>query len=337
MGHPHLANNADVAIERRLRTFIDENDTQTVVIEGTQGTGKTNILEFYKEELSKIFSDEQGYYIVRYYADPEPDFGAVVRRIIQEFGSDHIRGVANALRKLPPAEQKAILGNVQNVDMRTAFYRVLDSQSDMVYELILEFLMGMRILKRHTEALGVRFRLDTTESKIQAFHDLVNLSRSVDRFKAIFLFLDELEKQGAQSPAIVQRYLSAIRALIDALPKYMFLVMAMTPDARRRYSQMLPALAGRLRLTIELFPLADIDEAVSLGAFYLDRSRDTAASEVAGQGWSAGAQAPLDDDTIRRLFTTMKSTAERFGVQGVTQRSFLERLYSETEKIFDMP
>ncbi|MEZ5585369.1 MAG: hypothetical protein R3F37_23830 [Candidatus Competibacteraceae bacterium] len=42
------------------------------------------------------------------------------------------------------------------------------------------------------------------------------------------------------------QYLSALRALIDALTKYLFLMIALTPDALQRYQETLPALKGRL-------------------------------------------------------------------------------------------
>ncbi len=336
MGHPHLVTDVDNLAIERLQAFISDHNTQAIVVEGTQGTGKTNLLEYYKRELAEIYSADEGVYIVRYYADPEPDFGAVVRRIMQEFGVQHLVRVSKALAVYPESERASLLANVQNPELRAAFARLArDTSVDLEHraELLLEYLMGLRVFKRHTEETGVQFRLDTTESKTQAMHDLVYLSLDVGCFKALFLFLDELEKQGAQSLTVVVRYLSAIRALIDALPKHLFLLLAMTPDARRRYSQMLPALAGRLEQTISLPPIQSPDDALRLYRFYLEEKRAVAKAEAETVNWRAGTLDPLSDIRVTESYDVLNVAASRMGIKGVTQRSLLDKFHSETESL----
>ena len=112
---------------------------------------------------------------------------------------------------------------------------------------------GLRVLNRHRDLLGVKFRLDTVESKTQAFRDIVYVSVELKILRGIFLLLDELEKQDySLSPTPVLRYLSAIRALIDALPTNLFLMMALTPEARRRYFTMLQQLQVGFRIYMPL-------------------------------------------------------------------------------------
>ena len=161
--------------------------------------------------------------------------------------------------------------------------------------------------------------------------DLVFLSLALNCFKSLFLFLDELEKQGAQSPAVVVRYLSAIRALIDALPKHMFLLLAMTPDARRRYSQMFPALAGRLQETISLPPVGTSAEALRLYHFYLDERRVVAKADPEAENWTPGTQKPLSDGQVIEMYEVLSIAAARQGIKGVTQRFLLDRFHRETE------
>lgn len=336
MGHPHLITPADEQIETRLKTFLHEKNTQAVVIEGTQGTGKTNLLEYYKRELTDIFSEESGYYIVRYYADPEPDFGAVVRRIMQEFGVEFVLRVANALSKQLTTRRTELLGKIHNPELRHAFSRLAVAPSDeknISAEYLLEYLMGLRVFKRHTEALDVHFRLDTTEAKTMALHDLIVLSRELECFKALFLFLDELEKHGSQPLPVIIRYLSSIRALIDALPHSMFLLLAMTPDARRRYMEMYPALASRLDQPITLKPVENENQADALYKFYLEEARKEAESDdFVTKGWTAGKQVLLNKDEVQEIYENLSRQSGGVSVKGrVTQRQLLNIFHVNTE------
>lgn len=339
MGHPHMTTPAESEIETRLKRFLSDRNSQAIVIEGTQGSGKTNLLEYYKNELSAIFADQPGYYIIRYYADPEPDFGGVVRRIVQEFGTEHLVQIAERLSEKTPQERDSLLSDLRGQDTRNLFIRLANLAEEdrgdlhIAAQLALEYLLGLRVFKRHTEALGVQFRLDTTESKTQAFHDLCYLSQRIGCLEAMFLFLDELEKQGGLPTQVTLKYLSAIRALMDALPKYLFLMLAMTTEARRRYSYMLPALAGRLQTVVSLIPLDSAKEAAELYRFYLRARREAAKAHSDSDDWGRqGKEDPFTDTEIREIYSSLAASAERSGISGVTQRAFLDRLHSLVEQ-----
>jgi hypothetical protein len=338
--HPHMPTGADEEMERHLRGFLTARSTDAVVIEGTQGLGKTNLLEYYRDALSELLGDEEGYYIVKYYADPEPDFGGVIRRIVQDFGIEHLKEIGRRFtdRRTRGVTSQEIFKSVRGYESRRAFEALGkaaergDTELTVCAELLLEYLSGLRLFKRHTERLNVQFRLDTTESQIQALHDLVYFSAEVDYFKGLFLFLDEMEKQaGHLQPRVTLRYLSAIRALIDALPKYLFLVLAMTDDARRRYAVMLPALAGRLQSVITLSPLRDFSDAERLYRFYLDVFKERAEQTVSSS-WQRGTEELISPDRLQREFTHLLRISEQQGVQGVTQRRFLDQLHGMVEK-----
>ena len=94
---------------------------------------------------------------------------------------------------------KDLRSRIRNPELRVAFIKLGETIADNrenTAELMLEYLMGLRVFKRHTEALGVHFRLDTTESKTIALHDLITLSSELNIFQEMYLFLDELEKHG---------------------------------------------------------------------------------------------------------------------------------------------
>jgi hypothetical protein len=70
-----------------------------VVVEGTQGVGKTNLLNHFEADIRDALSDRDEYYVVRYLADPEKSFDGTIRRLFQELGEDHIKKLASALGK----------------------------------------------------------------------------------------------------------------------------------------------------------------------------------------------------------------------------------------------
>ena len=149
------------------------------------------------------------------------------------------------------------------------------------------------------------------------------------KVNGIFLLLDELEKQaGVLGPTAVVRYLSAMRAIIDALPKYLFMVIAITPDAMRRYSSALPAFRSRLENQIVLSPLQSFDEAQSLAAFYVNKKRE--AAKQAGK--TGGAQDLVTEIEMRSAFEEAFKASQRRGDDGVRQREFLNTLHRIAEE-----
>src|SRR6266542_404517 len=260
--NPHYPHDVDEEINTRIETFIRDKTSQVIVIVGTQGTGKTNILNYYEGELKQSIPALGGFYVVRYLADPEASFDGTIRRLFQELGLDHLVKVGEKLSH----------GQVEKIDLarshefRTALHRLARSRDkEATAESMSEWLLGLRLLKSHKEQLGVQFRLDTVESRTIVLRDLVVVSSALGILNGIFLLLDELEKQdGVLGPTAVVRYLSSMRAIIDALPRHLFMMIAVTPDALLRYSSALPAFRSRLENRFTLQPLTDFDDAVAL-------------------------------------------------------------------------
>lgn len=323
--NPHYAlGEADELAESQIATFIRDNKSQAVVVEGTQGVGKTNFLNYFEAEITDVSSDLQGYYVVRYLADPETTFDGTIRRLLQELGPDHLRKIAKKI-----SDKESHVDSVRSQDVRTALYRLAHSEND-ISELMMEWLLGFRLLKAHRETLGVQFRLDTVESKTAALRDIVEVSMSADILSGIFLLLDELEKQdGVLGPRAVVRYLSAIRAIIDALPRGLFLMIAVTPDALRRYSLALPALRSRLQNRIELSPLKSVEDASAIAHFYIDSARNAAKSS---RGVGGGECEILTTQQIEHCYYQLSEPARSRGDDGVRQREFLHELYMLAEQ-----
>ena len=317
---------ADEQAERRIVTFVRDHQSQVVVISGTQGVGKTNFLNHFESEIRDVMADRGGCYLVRYLADPEASFEGTTRRLFEELGTERLQALIEKLRD----DQSPINREVRSHDMRTALYHLIKADQPQL-DLMLQWLVGLRVLKVHRQALGVQFRLDTVESKTAALRDIVQVSGRAGVLDGIFLLLDELEKQGGVlGPTAVVRYLSAVRSVVDALPERLFLMIGITPDALHRYSEALPALRGRLQNRIELEPLKAAEDAWELARFYMESARRSAEREgrpsVDGE-WIVGRDEAVDQ------FDRLYGRAIQQGDDGVRQREFLHELHMRAERV----
>lgn len=336
-GHPHMKIEADETIEKFAIDYDERRSTQVLVIEGDQGTGKTNLLNYYEQQFKGWYPESEGFYIIRYYADPEPGFDRMLARILQALGSDFVKKVGDAIAEQSDVDRDGIIETARSSDMRIVLRslgRAAKEPEDSLpktAEAAMEWILGFRLLKRHREALGpIQFRLDTVESKTQALRDLVFCSVKLNVLKGLILLLDELEKMDdTTSKMTVLRFLSAIRALIDALPQYLFLMAAITPEARRRYFEMLPAFAGRLQNRIELPYLTDRKTALKLYQFYLDDARKRAASNQRRQ--AQDAQPVIPEKRVAAAFDEYLKAAQSRGDAGIRQRDFLNVLHQLAE------
>jgi hypothetical protein len=331
--HPRKPGQADVAIQERLRSFINNSMSQVVVLTGIQGVGKTNLLEYYRKQLPEAFAEDSGFYVIQYLADPEPRFTGVILKILDELG---VTLLNNVIDKLVAGDRDAILhAHVSSPEFREALHRIATEKakgsdvSPLVSQLS-EYLHGVRMLKSHYETLGVRFSLTTQEQKTSALRDLVGLARELGLLKGILLFMDELEKLGDMTLRNTLGYLSAIRALIDALPHALFLVLAMTETARADYQRLFPSLASRFGNPIALSPLSNQEEAVDLGRFYLTEARARGQHEM-----SNAPAGNADIVSVERMRTTYdeleKKQVTRRGY--VVQREYLDALHVAAQQV----
>lgn len=336
-GHAHLETKIDADIVHRIEAFDRDKVSQVVLIEGTQGVGKTNLLSYYEQQLEDAYKDEP-FYVIRYETNPETSFDGILRKLFQELGPDHLVKLGKSLSELDTSKRESIIDASRGYDVRVALLKLAkthetgDDQLSAVAAAMLEWLIGLRLLKKHREHLGVQYRLDTVESKMQALRDIVICSARVGLLRGIFLLLDELEKQDySVSKTIVLRYLLAIRALIDALPNHLFLMVGLTPVARERYFQMLPAFHGRFQNVTTLLPLSTAAEALRLCEFYVNEARKRATEDMRSHTGDAGTDEIISESDVQSIFDELFVAAGERGLEGVTQRDFLNELHKRAE------
>ena len=341
-GHPRMETEADKRIEGFVREYDQNRSSQVLVIAGDQGTGKTNLLNYYENQFKDIYPESEGYYIIRYYADPEPGFDKLLARILQqELGSEFFMKIGKSISELSNSERDRTMEIVRSSDLRIVLHRlgkVTTESEETLHNTAtasLEWILGFRLYKRHREVLGpIHFRLDTIESKTQVFRDLVYFCAELGVLKGLILLLDELEKMDTTTSMMtVLRFLSAIRAMIDALPKYLFLMTAVTPVTLSRYFAMLPAFAGRLQNQIKLPYLSDKETAFNLYKLYLNNAERKAA-QFLNKTIPSNIEPLIPNNKFMELFDTLLKKAKDHGDEGIRQRDFLNKLHLLAESRF---
>ncbi|MBI4863577.1 MAG: hypothetical protein HY815_25465 [Candidatus Riflebacteria bacterium] len=332
-GHPHLDTGVDAQVDEAIKAFVEGHASNALAVTATQGIGKTNLLNAYTDALRNALGG-RGYYVIRYMPDPEPSFDPLLRSIFEQLGEEHFKRVAaTAAEPARAATVRRALADIQGRDVRSVVEALCRARQDgqpqrldEIAKLAYEWFIGLPARKLHREGLGVNFRLDSVESRTRALRDIAYFSAALGELQGIFLLLDELEKHGSTySKGVVLRYLSALRALIDALPRYLFLMVALTTDALERYREMLPALKGRLANEVHLVPIRDEDDAVRYWRYYLDRAREDARLQAQAHGWPSQS-APTDvvpEPEARKCFRDLRKSST---VDGVRQRDFLDHL-----------
>ncbi len=151
-------------VVRAIESFERDRVSQVLLIEGTQGVGKTNLLNYFQKELQELHTDDEGYYIIRYLPDPESTFDGILRRIFQEFAVYGLFGrLAEHLVSLNETERQATLAVVSSHETRSAFIALANAANagpnalEEATELALEWFSGLRILKKHREMLVLIF------------------------------------------------------------------------------------------------------------------------------------------------------------------------------------
>ncbi|MDJ0619148.1 MAG: hypothetical protein QNJ63_20805 [Calothrix sp. MO_192.B10] len=334
-GHPHMSTEADQKVDTAVKTFYSDRKSHVISITASQGIGKTNLLNAYEVALREKLSP-LGFFVIRYVADPEPSFDPLIRSIFENLGEEYLHRSVNALAKKVEKNDDVdeLLNFVRTSEIKTMLKALLAAKSEeelsVRLSLAYQWLLGMPVRKNHQNELNVNFRLDTVEAKTRALRDIVYLGAEMETLEGIFILLDELEKQDfSLSKTIVLRYLSALRALIDALPKYLFLMVALTTDALNRYREMLPAIRGRLANEVQLSPLRKQEEAVQLFEFYMEQAKREAKNFASDKEWLVGNDLLLNKDSVKLLFYEL---LERSNIQGVRQRDYLNALYEKAQE-----
>jgi hypothetical protein len=334
--HPHKSTEADKSVDDAVKTFYFERKSHVLAVTASQGIGKTNLLNAYEKALrEKLYP--RGFFLIRYVADPEPSFEPLMRSVFEWLGKDYLyRSIEALAARQDQAEE--LLGFARTGEVKAMLKAFLQAEKtskeklNLRVSLAYEWLLGFPVRKAHKEELDIYFRLDTVESKTRVLRDIVYLGYEMKTLEGLFILLDELEKPGISfSKTSILRYLAALRALIDALPKYLFLMVALTTDALNRYREMNPAIKGRLAHEVTLLPLRSATEGIELCHFYLEHAQQKAHSFAQSKKWRAGNTALVEEGEMKKIFNQLSECST---IEGIRQRDYLQALSEKANEVF---
>ncbi|AGY56318.1 P-loop NTPase fold protein [Gloeobacter kilaueensis] len=343
-GHPHLSTPADKQIDSEVIAFYSDRRSHVIAVTATQGIGKTNLLNAYETALREKLAPK-GFFVIRYIADPEPSFDPLIRSIFENLGEEHLARTVTELRKKIQLDSKRqdVIEQVKVPEVKIMVRSLIGADTDDKLQrrcsLAYQWLIGLPVRKAHRDEISVQFRLDTVESRTRALQDIVYFSAAVGTLEGIFLLLDELEKQGSTLSIMnTVRYLSALRALIDALPRYLFLMLALTPDALERYKEQVPALRGRLINEVSLPALTTEEQAIDLWRFYLNSAEIEAKSLADDNQWRRIPSADFIVSKLdaQRLFGDLLRRGSVRGANSVRQREYLHALHESARRSIEL-
>src|SRR5579884_2736017 len=129
--NPRMRMPADDQVIVTIRQFVQQAyRSQSLVIAGLQGVGKTNLLNYYQAELEHLFAGKAGIFIVRYLPDPEPSFDAIIKKVLSDLGTEFLARLGVALRKHDEATlQQRLREHVASADLRSMLTRIVEAES----------------------------------------------------------------------------------------------------------------------------------------------------------------------------------------------------------------
>ncbi len=333
-GPPRLEDAADAAVADRFRRFERCGYvSQAIMIEGAPGVGKATLLDHYEEQFRDYCRGRGAYYVIRY--QPAPSVGWLAHTILRSIVP--LEKIGRTLARRSKAANHAVKECAQSPEVRTLLNRLAqaaesDARLAECARLARAWIVGRPITKRHRAALGVSSRLYQLTGRMQALRDVVYVSERLRLLDGVVLLIDELEKPDYSLGRMqVLRFLVPMIALIEALPERLFLMVAMTPQARERYFTFLSETEHLLQDSISLSPIMYPREADRLFEFYVSRAREAAQSSPMVAGEDPGTSEMFGAAEVKSMFRRMRDRSEERGIEGVTPRDFLHTLHGEWE------
>jgi hypothetical protein len=322
-----------------LSEFLREGNTTTLFFTGGNRIGKTHFCEYHRKKLPAELI-KRGLFVPIAMASAESCKCYELYRPIVDQIDDCVR-VQTGHTLFPPAWRerlKQIVDGLRPGDFRQAMNTLAttsDSDFTEMHSLAMQWLRGERVRASQRTLLGVSSIIDSVAHELNALDGLISVLRQLNgaepnQSPGIILFIDEFELIWTNRRDLRDRFLQALRALVDACPKGLFLCVAMATgigpevgDVEGEY----PALFARLKGARDIPALVEVPgvvEAQEYARAFLEHGRKKAEQARINSGVTL-----FTDADIATYFI------EVAGPRGGTasQGDFFDRLHTEAEKL----
>lgn len=333
---------------RDLGEFLREQRTTTLFFTGGNRVGKTHFMQHHRIALSAKLRARGMVVPIALISAQSADFWQLYRELIEQV-DDALRvqrGAGLFERELSPRVAQAI-GELPSGDLKRALTMLAENDDEDRRRLLAGWIRGERLRQRQRAEIGVTGLIDSHAQMLNALGGLTHFlmlegpmpaaneageaPHSMTPCPGILLFLDEFEIVWKQRRDRRDLFLQALRALLDACPKGLFLCVGMATgigpnewDVQSSY----PALYERL------VGAAGVPQLVQIGSL-VDAREYARAFEDYGRGeferatGQTGPSGPLlDERTIEAVYRKVPG-----GLAGsIAQGAFFDGLHREAEK-----
>ena len=342
--------------KRVLREFNLDVQRQIMMMIGTTGAGKTNLLRFLEQTIrswqepnskNKAITDLFTIYVEQ----TQGNYLEIHRQIISQFAAmfftkffSEVRQHKINLFKLStelPGTNPELIRALSQIAYRDSGQQLsLDDMLDQMsllpepqsYRILDNWLQGAKILSSQKKMLG---NVSTEVGKsstvaIKFLSDLVKIFLRIGIFKGVIIFIDELEEIfSGLTPTNQAQYAQDLRNLFDSLPKGIVFVVATAPITER-LQNISPALQRRLGPGVHIAPISDEDIALKYAGAYIKLGRqkfeykmDTKTFLPKDCPEADQPYYPLTEGEIKKVYNELKS---RYGAENVIPGSLLPEL-----------
>lgn len=325
-----------------LKVFLREGVTTTLFFTGGNRIGKTHFCEHHRIAIPASLSNRGLIIPVACVSAESSKFSELYRPLIDQlddsvrtqtghglFAQQWIEQLANIAPQLPAGQFReavlALSGSGQD-----------EAQFASLHALFMQWLRAERVRLSQRRTLGVSSPIESLTDELNSLQGLIATLRLLDidgkTSPGAIVFVDEFELIWTHRRDQRDRFLHALRALVDACPRGLFLCVAMATGGRYQHGpedveREYPALFARLKGARDVPTLVEIPgpvEAVEYAHAFVKNGREKAAkmNVVANDEL-------LADADIRRLFNEVAGGAGGSASQG----EFFDKLHTTAEEL----
>lgn len=321
-----------------LGEFVREGKTTTLFFTGGNRVGKTHFCEHHRLTLPGAFA-KAGLMVPMAVVSAEScRFSELYRPIIDQLQESLRLQTGHGF--FPESWRQvlqAALDSLRPGDFREAVKVYLQSsqdQSPVVHSLLMQWLRGERLRMPQRKQLGVGSVIESLAHELNALEGIIEVLRKSDlgeprRCPGVILFVDEFELMWTHRRDKRDRFLQALRALVDACPMGLFMCVAMATGVGYNFEVedlegAYPALFARLKGVRDVPALVEVGGVIEAQE-YAQAFLDSGGKKARDEGIQAGERLFSESD-VRRLFLEVAGSGG-----SVSQGDFFDKLHVVAE------
>lgn len=318
--------------------FVREGKTTTLFFTGGNRVGKTHFCEHHRLVLPEKFAKAGAVVPMAVVSADSCRFSELYRPIIDQLQESLRLQTGHGF--FPESWRpilEAALGTIRPGDFREAVSTYLEAGQDqtaVIHSLLMQWLRGERLRMPQRKLLGVGSVIESLAHELNALEGIIEVLRKSDLIEerkcpGVILFVDEFELMWTHRRDKRDRFLQALRALVDACPMGLFMCVAMATGVGYNFEVedlegAYPALFARLKGVRDVPALVEVGGVIEAQE-YAQAFLESGARKAQAQGVQNGERL-FSESEVRRVFLEVAGSGGT-----VSQGDFFDKLHVEAE------